>query len=126
MPAILEFNVKGAAGGEQFRFGFLDADNRRTPQESKLFFSNELYFTMTDDWQHASIPLAVLFSGEIMSLRDGFNVARITKFGLMDGYGSAPYRKTFWINDIRLTTPDKELSPSEIRLNQLGYLPDGD
>lgn len=122
----LEFNVKGATGGEQFRFGFLDADNGRTPQESKLFFDNELYFTMTDDWQHVSIPLAELFSGELTPLPDGFNVAQITKFGLMDGYGSAPYKKTFWINDIRLTSSDKELSPSEIRLNQLGYLPAGE
>ncbi|MBN2525641.1 MAG: glycoside hydrolase family 9 protein [Deltaproteobacteria bacterium] len=122
----LEFNVKGAAGGEQFRIVFLDADNGRTPQESKLFFSNELFFTMTDDWQHVSIPLAELFSGEIIPLPDGFNLAQITKFGLMDGYGSAPYKKTFWINNIRLTSPDREQRPSEIRLNQVGYLPDGE
>jgi hypothetical protein len=104
----LEFNVKGAQGGEQFQFGFLDIDSARTPQESKLFFDNELFFTMTSDWQHVSIPLNQLFSGALVPLPDGFNVAQITKFGLMDGYGPAPYKKTFWINDIRLISPNGE------------------
>lgn len=119
----LEFNVKGESGGEQFRFGFLDADHTRSPVEGKLFLDNESFFNVTTEWQHVSIPLKEIFSGDTQPLPPGFNLRQITKFGLMDGYGSAPYKKTFWINNIRITSTDPEPSAPAIRVNQVGYLP---
>ena len=33
------------------------------------------------------------------------------------------YAKTFWLNDVKFTSPDREPSPPAIRVNQVGYLP---
>ena len=53
----LEFNVKGAAGGEVFTLQVGDLDNARTPAETTLpSVGSWDYVWLTTDWQHVTHP----------------------------------------------------------------------
>jgi len=58
---FLEFNVKGAVGGEMFTLAVGDLDNARTPLETTLDSVGSWNFvTVTTEWQHVRVPLSAL------------------------------------------------------------------
>ena len=122
----LEFNVKGAVGGEMFTLALGDLDNARVPTETTLdSVGSWSYVSITDEWQHVKIPLSALMPDDKVVPLGTFQPrqARVLRFG--EPYWG-PYAKTFWLNDIKFTSPEREPSPPAIRVNQLGYLPIGE
>ncbi|MFN2237694.1 MAG: glycoside hydrolase family 9 protein, partial [Anaerolineales bacterium] len=70
---------------------------------------------ITDDWQHVKIPLqAFLSSSTNLNLNQMFTI----------GFSNTNMSEmTFWLNDIKFTSPNNEPGFAPIKLNQLGYLP---
>jgi hypothetical protein len=66
----LEFNIKGAAGGEAFTISMGDNAVRRNPANySTPSIQSSSYVTVTTDWQHVRIPLKDLIpEGSIFDL----------------------------------------------------------
>jgi endoglucanase len=120
----LEFNVKGAVGGERFQFGLTDVDPSRSSTESSRWLNSADYFTVGTGWTHVSIPLASLIPDG--ALAAGFRPRQIQSVRFQECYCSPSYARTFWINDLKFTSPDREPSPPAIRVNQLGYLPNAE
>ncbi|MBW5445152.1 glycoside hydrolase [Cohnella sp. CFH 77786] len=111
----LEFNVKGKNGGEQFKIGGDDHVERRTSGvEHTIFKSITDYVTVTTNWQHVKIPLKDIYNNPTFDL-DEFNAKSI----LLDRVNDVPF--TVWINQIKLTSPDKEPAFPAIKVNQVGF-----
>ena len=110
----LEFNIKGAAGGEAFTIGMGDRDYRRDPaQYNAPSIQSTRYATVTTDWQHVRIPLTDLIpQGSIFDL----NQMYLLYFGSANNNA-----QEFWLNDVTFTSPDQEHSAPFIKVNQLGY-----
>jgi hypothetical protein len=110
----LEFNIKGAAGGEAFTLSMSDHDLRRNPvQYSTPAVQSSTYVTVTTNWQHVRIPLKDLIpAGSIFDL----NQVYLLSFGNANNNA-----EEFWLNDISFTSPDPEQSAPFIKVNQLGY-----
>ena len=122
----LEFNVKGSAGGEVFTFQLGDLDNARTPAETAgPTVGSWDYVWLTSDWQHVKVPLSALIPDSTAVPLGTFEPRqlRVLRFG--EAYWG-PYAKTFWLNDVKFTSPDREPSAPAIRVNQVGYLPLGE
>ena len=114
----LEFYVKGAKGGEQFQIRMNDRIYEPSGDEKQLEpvpVGGGHYVDITTDWQHVSIPLTELFA-----LDGRPNPANAWQL-FIEQASNEPM--TFWICDIKLTTPDKEPSYPHIKVNQLGYIP---
>ena len=119
----LEFNVKGAAGGEQFTFGLGDVDNARGPRTSRTSGSAaRTTLTVTTEWQHVKIALASADPGLEAVPLGTFKPRQLQSVRFREIY-SGPYAKTFWLNDIKFTSPDREPSAPAVRVNEVGYLP---
>ena len=119
----LEFNVKGSAGSEVFTLQLGDLDNARTPAETTgPTVGSWDYVWLGTDWQHVKIPLSALIPDSAAVPLGTFEPRqlRVLRFG--EAYWG-PYAKTFWLNDIKFTSPDREPSAPAIRVNQVGYLP---
>ena len=117
----LEFNVKGSAGGEVFNIHVGDLDNARTPTETSgpdVGIWN--YVWLSTDWQHVRIPLRDLIPD------NGVFDPRQFRLVMFSEAWWGPFPKTFWLNDIKFTSPDREPSAPAIRVNQVGYLPLGE
>ncbi|MEM8859740.1 MAG: glycoside hydrolase family 9 protein [Chloroflexota bacterium] len=114
----LEFNVKGAAGGENFTIGINDIEPGREPfnvKSDKL--TADQFITVSTDWQKISIPLSSFaFSDGVFNSGQMFTVA-------LGSANTNPLQ--VWVADIRFTTPDLEPSFPAVKPNQLGYRPDG-
>jgi len=110
----LEFNIKGAAGGEVFTISMGDHALRRNPVDySAPGIQSSTYATVTTDWQHVRIPLKDLIpEGSIFDL----NQVYLLSFGNANNNA-----EKFWLNDITFTSPDPEHSAPFIKVNQLGY-----
>jgi endoglucanase len=110
----LEFNIKGAAGGEAFTIGMQDHNLRRNPVNySPPSVQSSTYVTVTTNWQHVRIPLTDLIpQGSIFDL----NQVYLVTFGNTNNNA-----EEFWLNDITFTSPDPEHSAPFIKVNQLGY-----
>ena len=110
----LEFNIKGAAGGEAFTLGMQDHVLRRNPaQYSTPGIQSSSYVTVTTNWQHVRIPLKdIIPGGSIFDL----NQVYLLTFGNANNNA-----EEFWLNDIKFTSPDPEHSAPFIKVNQLGY-----
>jgi len=112
----LEFNVKGAAGGEDFQVSISDIVYGRNPQimpSDKISISS--FVAVSDEWQHVRIPLATLLPNP-----GSFNLAQMYTVDF-SSVNSSPM--TVWLNDIKFTSPDPEPGYAPIKLNQLGYMP---
>jgi endoglucanase len=110
----LEFNIKGAAGGEAFTLSMSDHVLRRNPQNYNTpSIQSSSYVTVTTDWQHVRIPLKdIIPEGSIFDLNQVFTLS----------FGNANNNaEEFWLNDIKFTSPDPEHSAPFIKVNQLGY-----
>ena len=81
--------------------------------------------TVTSDWQHVRIPLSALMPDSAVVPLGTFQPRQLRVVRFSEPYWG-PYAKTFWLNDIKFTSPDREPSPPAIRVNQLGYLPIGE
>ncbi len=115
----IEFAVKGANGGERFMLSLNDSVPGRDPANAATVEVNVSEFgTVTNEWQKISIPLA-RFTPE-----DGetFNHEQMFTIGI-SGADTSPV--AFWIADIRFVSPDLQPSYPAIKVNQLGYRPDG-
>lgn len=114
---FLEFNVKGASGGERFNIFLTDVVPGRTPVESNTIKLNtSSYVSITTEWQHVKIPLKDFNFGP------NFNLHQVRDVRFEESY-SGPYAKTIWINDLKFTSPDDEPGFPAIKVNQLGYTP---
>ncbi|MEL6526082.1 MAG: glycoside hydrolase family 9 protein, partial [Chloroflexota bacterium] len=73
------------------------------------------YVTLTEDWQSVRIPLSAFIYGTefVPTQTSGIN------FG-----SSADATGTFWLNNIRFTSPDSEPAIPAIKINLIGYQPD--
>jgi hypothetical protein len=112
----LEFDVKGANGGEDFQVAISDTEYGRDPvnlASDSITISTIL--SITTQWQHVRIPLTTLLP-EAAS----FNLDQIFTIDFSSVDGSA---MTIWLNDIKISSPEKELGFPAIKLNQLGYTP---
>ncbi len=118
----LEFNVKGAVGGEEFTFGLVSVD---AGSESALWFRSPDFFTVTTEWQHVKIDLARLIKDSDVPPAGTFNPRQIQTVRFAEIY-EGPYGRTFWLNDIKFTSPDREPSAPTVRVNEVGYLPLGE
>ncbi|XID95884.1 glycoside hydrolase family 9 protein [Paenibacillaceae bacterium WGS1546] len=115
---FLEFNIKGNAGGETFLIGFKDRVFERTVGEEITTTVNiNNYVTVTTNWQHVKIPLK-----DVMDITQGIDITSIDCLSIKND-GFQPLK--VWLNDIRVTSPDKEREYAPIKVNQLGYPVDG-
>jgi endoglucanase len=122
----LEFNVKGTVGGEVFKLQVGDLDNARTPAETtgpEIGSWNHVW--LSTEWQHVRIPLSALIPDDQVVPQGTFEPRQLRILRFTEAYWG-PYAKTFWINDLKFTSPDREPSPPAIRVNQIGYLPLGE
>lgn len=115
----LEFYIKGNSGGEVFYIGLQDRVKERTLGEfltQKKLITD--YINVTTDWQKVSIPLKSL-----INLGSGFDLTQTYVF-TVEMANSNPME--FWLCDIKITSPDTEKSYPFIKVNQLGYVTDGE
>ncbi len=110
----LEFNVKGKNGGEQFAIGAVDHVSRRASGVEKTItkpITN--YCTVTTEWQHVKIPLKDILDPSLGM--DPYNAKAI----VLDKVTADPF--CVWINQLKLTSPDKEKAFPAIKVNQVGF-----
>lgn len=115
---FLEFNIKGNAGGETFLLGFKDrVFERAAGNEITTTVNINSYATITKNWTHVKIPLK-----DVIQISQGIDPASIDSLSIKNN-GFTPLK--VWLNDIRVTSPDKEREYPPIKVNQLGYPADG-
>jgi endoglucanase len=111
---FLEFNVKGKVGGESFLLGFKDrVFERADGNEITTTVNIKSYVNITTNWTHVKIPLK-----DVIQVSQGIDPSSIDAMSIKnDGMGAL----TVWLNDIRVTSPDKEPTYAPIKVNQVGY-----
>jgi len=115
---FLEFNVKGAAGGEQFNIQLFDLEQEANPNSvgsNTLNIQN--FTTVTTDWQSVKIPLSAF-----VPAGQAFRFRQMRQVNFSESY-QGTYAKQFWINSLRFTSPDTEHVYPAIKVDQVGYLP---
>jgi len=117
---FLEFDVKGAAGGELFNISLGDNNPARLANTALGTSSVNVgsYVTVSTSWQHVRIPLTDFVAPA------GFMFRQLHVVELSESY-SGPYAKQFWLNGIKFTSPDTEHNFPAIKVNQVGYKPLG-
>lgn len=118
---FLEFNVKGAAGGEEFLVKITDVVPGREEPEISLEVNIADYVTVSTDWQSVAIPLSDFGFED----NPDFNLHQVRDVRFEEAY-TGDYAKTFWINDLRFTSPDEEPAFPAIKVNQVGYTTDAE
>lgn len=118
---FLEFNVKGTVGGEEFLVKLTDVVPGREEIESSLQINIADYVTVSTEWQPVAIPLSDFGFDE----NPDFNLDQVRDVRFEESY-SGEYAKTFWVNDIRFTSPDLEPAFPAIKVNQVGYPEDAE
>lgn len=117
---FLEFNVKGAVGGEQFNIALSDLEPELNPSSvSSNTVNSQGFFTVSTDWQSVKIPLTAF-----VPAGQSFRFRQMRQVNLSESY-SGPYAKHFWINSLRFTSPNTEHSFPAIKVDQVGYLSTG-
>ena len=119
---FLEFNVKGASGNESFTIQLGDLVSSRTPTETTgpTVYTWD-FVNVTTEWQHVRIPLAKLVSDPA-----AFYLRQLRVVRLGATYWPSYKAETFWINDVKFTSPNAEHNFPAIKVNQLGYVPAGE
>ncbi|WP_338555147.1 glycoside hydrolase family 9 protein [Paenibacillus sp. KS-LC4] len=111
----LEFYVKGKNGGEQFKIGGDDhVERRASGVEHRVLKPITDYVTVTTQWRHVKIPLKDIYNDSSVDL-DEYNAKAIH----LNKVNNEPF--TVWLNQIKLTSPDKEAGFSAIKVNQVGF-----
>jgi hypothetical protein len=115
----LEFNVKGKTGGEKFVIGAVDhVSDRASGTEKTITKPITDYCTVTTEWQHVKIPLKNILDPSLGI--DAYNAKAI----VLDKVNLDPF--CVWINQLKLTSPDKEKAFPAIKVNQLGFREDSE
>ncbi|MBY9005965.1 MAG: glycoside hydrolase family 9 protein [Candidatus Lokiarchaeota archaeon] len=116
----IEFNVRGEFGGEQFIIGIRDKEYERDVESIDQTKAITDYITLSTEWQHVTIPL-----NDLIALDSGINLNQILCLVIGPAiYPPNPLK--FWINDIDIISPDNEISFEPIKVNQVGYVPEGE
>ncbi|KQO16635.1 glycoside hydrolase family 9 protein [Paenibacillus sp. Leaf72] len=111
---FLEFNIKGNAGGESFLLGFKDrVFERAAGEEITTTVNISSYASITTNWTHVKIPLK-----DLIQVSQGIDPSSIDTLSIKNN-GFQPLK--VWLNDIRVTSPDKEKEYAPIKVNQVGY-----
>jgi hypothetical protein len=110
----LEFNVKGKTGGEQFVIGAVDhVSERASGIEHTTTKPVTNYCSVTTGWQHVKIPLKDILD-PVLGM-DPYNAKAL----VLDKVTANPF--CVWINQLKLTSPDKENAFPAIKVNQVGF-----
>lgn len=111
---FLEFNIKGNAGGETFLLGFKDrVFERAAGNEITTTVNINNYAQITTGWTHVKIPLK-----DLIQVSQGIDPSSIDALSIKNN-GFQPLK--IWLNDIRVTSTDKEKEYDPIKVNQVGY-----
>ncbi|MBN2445051.1 MAG: glycoside hydrolase family 9 protein, partial [Spirochaetales bacterium] len=113
---VLEFNIKGARGGENFSLGFFDKVPDRNPIEKGTSYPLSNFAAVTQEWQRISIPLKDLIDPE-----SGYKLTSTTYIRFEKNWGAPEQIFKVWLSDISVTSPDNEKSFAAIKVNQVGY-----
>lgn len=106
----LEFDVKGNAGKEKFRIGLADHTD-----EDVTSVSMDKYVTLTNDWQHVSVPLADLAAENPQVDFSDIELLYLYNDGTTDA-------QKFWITNIEITSDGLEPETPPIKMNGAGFL----
>ncbi|WP_372661915.1 glycoside hydrolase family 9 protein [Cohnella sp.] len=125
----LEFDAVGAVGGETFSVGFMDVvterqvngvfytDNDQHPHQTSEDSLISLPQSLTTEWKHYSIPLKNIF--------DANSIFRSSSVQLLKFKGDS-FPTTLWLSNIAIKSPDKAASYAPIKVNQVGYILNGE
>jgi len=107
LDGAVEFDIKGAAGGEQAWAGFLDSDGKGKKTQSKLTLNK--YVQISKDWQHVKIPLADFPDRGMYwddtkktELPDRVNWDKIAEFRVSIDKGVNPQGFQVWVDNIEI------------------------
>ncbi|MCA0755046.1 glycoside hydrolase family 9 protein [Paenibacillus sp. N4] len=125
----LEFDAVGAVGGETFSVGFVDVvterlvdgeffmDNDEHPHQTSVTASIPVGEELTTEWKHYSVPLKDIFDSNSIFSSSSVQMLNFT---------GDENPKSFWISNIAIKSPDKAASYAPIKVNQVGYIVDGE
>jgi endoglucanase len=132
---FLEFNVKGNAGGEKMLISLQgtlsesylmtkpnpDLANIVTRGSVPIYQADVTGISgVTTQWQRVKIPLK-----KLIDLNTGFNLQSVNAFVVSHDSSEWPLKQSkFYINNIKITSPDDEASFPAIKVNQVGYKTD--
>ena len=106
----LEFNLKGAAGGERFTIQ-LRSRGARSNEGAAVVISD--FVTSSTRWQKVRIPLSKLVPDT--------SKIDLHRMWVIAVFAADEKPLQFWLNDIRFSSPDNEPGFAPIKVNQLGY-----
>lgn len=116
----LEFEVRGANGGEAFKIGVADSDTdgpEKPDKDCAGTVAIAKYATVTKEWQKVRIPIADLTAAE-----KSLNLADCIKVMVTNEGDPAPL--TVFLKDVRFASRSPETPAPPIKLNELGYRPE--
>ena len=107
LDGAVEFDIKGANGGEQAMFGFLDDDGKGKKTQSNLALNK--YGQISKDWQHVKIPLADfpdrgMYWDNIkqIELPARINWDKISEFRISADKGTNPKGFQVWVANVEI------------------------
>jgi hypothetical protein len=107
---VIEFYIKGEAGGETFVIGL--KSKWRNKEVTKYTSSTDLGINVTNRWTHHKVPVKKLAEGA----SEGFTIDNITEINFRH---DKP--QTYHISQLYITSPDNERQYAVIKPNQVGY-----
>jgi hypothetical protein len=107
---VIEFDVRGAAGGEDFSIGFRSDTRGRVVTHTVSLSSQNI--GVDNAWRHIKIPIKTIVGNS----DDGFSINNISQVILEN-----PRTQTFYISEMYITSPDNEKQYPVIKVNQTGY-----
>ncbi|MDR2555602.1 MAG: hypothetical protein LBC64_09275 [Fibromonadaceae bacterium] len=107
LDGAVEFYIKGANGGEQVIFGFLDDDGKGKKTQSKLSLNK--YVQITKDWQPVKIPLIDfpdrgMYWDDTKKMEIPANIdwGRIAEFRISTDKGTNPQGFKVWVANVEI------------------------
>ena len=110
---VIEFDILGASGGEDFSIGIRSSTRGRTTTRSVSLSSQNI--RVTKSWQHIRIPVKNI----IGSSGGGFSIENVTMIIL-----DVPRAQKIYLSEMYITSQDNEKQYPVIKVNQTGYRPD--
>ena len=108
LDGAVEFDIKGAVGGEQALFGLLDeevSDGKKTQVKLSL----NKYVQITKDWQHVKIPLADFPDRGLYwdqtkktELPERIDWSKIAEFRISVDKGTNPSGFQVWVDNVEI------------------------
>ncbi|MDR0517474.1 MAG: hypothetical protein LBH25_10570 [Fibromonadaceae bacterium] len=122
LDGAVEFYIKGASGGEQASFGFLDNDGKGKKTQAKLTLNK--YVQISKDWQLVKIPLADFPDRGLYwddtkktELPDRVNWDKIAEFRISIDKGTNPQGFQVWLANVEVvkgTVPVSKPKPKVV------------